>query len=359
MTAPSMALDPPVVFESGEPIGLHNITVPDRLRALREGTVADLVASFAEIGLVNSITVRPKKSGFALVAGRHRLEAAKRCGWKSIRCTIVDGADADKAELIEIDENLVRAALSPAERAAHVARRKALYEKIHPQTTTGKAPGKAGGGKKAKNAKLASFVEATAKATGQSKRKVARDATRGKRVAVLSEIVGTSLDKGAELDAIAKLSEPEQRELAERAMAGEEVTARPAAMPEVKPTVAAVPAKTTRSILIHIADLARDCRGLLAHPAQNTAVIREKLSQIIKLSDPDPGAAKTNTNLDQKLFRRAMALEGGNEAPARCSGNDVDTQQSADERRKVNEALASDDDLSIPACLRRKNGAVT
>ena len=351
MTAPSTALDPPVVFESGEPIGLHNITVPDRLRALREGTVADLVASFAEIGLVNSITVRPKKSGFALVAGRHRLEAAKRCGWKSIRCTIVDGADADKAELIEIDENLVRTALSPAERAAHVARRKALYEKIHPQTTTGKAPGKAGGGKKAKNAKLASFVEATAKATGQSKRKVARDATRGKRVAVLSEIVGTSLDKGAEIDAMAKLPEAEQRELAERAMAGEEVTARstkatePEVKPEVKPAVATVPVKTPASILIRIADLARGCRGLLAHPEQNADEIKGKLSKIIKLSDPNSkgraratDAAKSNAKLDQKLFRRAMALESGNEAPAPITGNDVDTEQSANERRKVNEA---------------------
>jgi hypothetical protein len=41
---------------------------------------------------------------------------------------------------------------------------------------------------------LASFTETTAKATGESKRKIARDATRDKRVVVLPDIVGTSLD---------------------------------------------------------------------------------------------------------------------------------------------------------------------
>ena len=42
---------------------------------------------------------------------------------------------------------------------------------------------------------------------------------------MLSEIVGTSLDTGAELDALAKLPEAEQRSLAEAAMRGEQVSA--------------------------------------------------------------------------------------------------------------------------------------
>ena len=55
---------------------------------------------------------------------------------------------------------------------------------------------------------------------------VKRDAIRGKKVPVLPDIVGTSLDNGAEIDALAKLPESEQRSLAEAAKRGEKVSAR-------------------------------------------------------------------------------------------------------------------------------------
>jgi hypothetical protein len=41
--------------------------------------------------------------------------------------------DDHHALLMEIDENLARANLSPAERALHVGRRKAIYEGLHPR----------------------------------------------------------------------------------------------------------------------------------------------------------------------------------------------------------------------------------
>ena len=160
-----------------------------------------------------------------LVAGAHRLEAEKKLGRKTIKAEVIKKVDADQALLAEIDENLLGPELTPAERAQHIDARKAVWERLHPETKHGGAPGKAGGGKKAKEAKLDSFAEATAKATGQSKTKVKRDAARGKKVAVLSDIVGTSLDKGTELDALAELPVEEQRDLAERAKGGESVTA--------------------------------------------------------------------------------------------------------------------------------------
>lgn len=73
------------------------------------------------------------------------------------------------------------------------------YQKAHPETKHGGAKGNVGGGKgKAaiKGAKLASFVEATAAATGKSTRAVKRDATRAKTLGPdLDRIAGTSLDK--------------------------------------------------------------------------------------------------------------------------------------------------------------------
>jgi ParB family chromosome partitioning protein len=72
-----------------------------------------------------------------LVAGLHRLEAARKLNWKEIRCSVFDDMDADRAELVEIDENLIRANLTPAEEAAHMGRRKQLYERLHPETKHG------------------------------------------------------------------------------------------------------------------------------------------------------------------------------------------------------------------------------
>ncbi len=220
---------------------------------MQSGVVNGLIESLAEPhGLLQPIIVQSwGGAGFKLIVGKHRFEAAKAQGWATIDARVLNGVDADAAELIEIDENLIRAELSPAERALHIGKRKELYEKLHPETKHGGAPGKAGGGKKAKDAKLAPFAEATAKATGQSKRKVARDATRATKCVVLSEIAGTCLDNGTELDALAQLPEAEQRALAERAKAGELVSAKPSAKatkPDTQPTVAEIAEAQLRNV---------------------------------------------------------------------------------------------------------------
>jgi hypothetical protein len=71
----------------------------------------------------------------------------------------------------------------------------------------------------------ATFTKKTAKKTRQSERKVQLEAHRAEKVVVLSDIVGTSLDKGAEIDALAKLPVEKQRSLAEAAKRGEKVSA--------------------------------------------------------------------------------------------------------------------------------------
>jgi ParB family chromosome partitioning protein len=197
--------------------------------ANRVEVVDELAASIEAEGLLQPIVVRPdpKGAGFLLVAGRHRLEAKRKLKHETIECRVLEGLSADQARVAEIDENLIRADLTASERAAHHAERKTLYLKLHPETKHGGAPGKAGGGKKAKDAKLASFVKDTAKKTGKAKRTIARDVSRGEKIdpRALADLAGTCLDNGTELDALAKLLPPEQRGLAEAARRGEKVSA--------------------------------------------------------------------------------------------------------------------------------------
>ena len=229
------------VMSSEKTLGISGIAIkPERLRSLQPEKVAELAGSMAKLGQLQPIIVRPvgktgSGNGYWLIAGRHRLEAAKQLKWPAIRAVVLENVKADMAELIEIDENLIRAELSAAERAIHVGRRKEIYERQHPQTKHGAAPGRAGGGK-AKGTKLGSFAAATAKATGQSKTKIKRDATRAKALGkLLDRINGTCLDNGAEMDALRRLPEDEQEDLVARAEAGEQVSAREALAAKKKP----------------------------------------------------------------------------------------------------------------------------
>ena len=93
------------------------------------------------------------------------------------------------------------------------------------RTKHGGAPGKAGGGKKTKDAKIASFVDGTAAKTGKAGRTVALDAKRGAFDGI-EDAIGTSLDKGDEVDALIKLPEGARDALIKRAKDGEKVSAK-------------------------------------------------------------------------------------------------------------------------------------
>jgi N6-adenosine-specific RNA methylase IME4 len=212
-------------------IGLSGIAVkPERLRALRPEVVDELAASMTVNGLLQALAVRPRKgAGYWLIAGRHRFEAARKLKWTSIRCTVFDDMDATAAELAEIDENLIRADLTPAERAAHQAARKAIYERIHPGTKRGAGPqhgkGTKGGRLKSQNETQA-YIDDAAKKTNRSRATVAREVHRGEKIPDVADLAGTSLDKADELDALAKLAPKEQRVLIKAACKGKKVTAK-------------------------------------------------------------------------------------------------------------------------------------
>lgn len=116
-------------------IAINEIKVNLGRRDASLNGIGELVRSISEVGLLNPITVDPEHT---LIAGLHRLEAAKRLGWTEIECTVC-GLEGLQAELVEIDENVVRTALSTIEYGELLERRKEIYESLHPETKAGAA----------------------------------------------------------------------------------------------------------------------------------------------------------------------------------------------------------------------------
>ncbi|MBP1067310.1 ParB-like chromosome segregation protein Spo0J [Bradyrhizobium japonicum] len=216
------------MIKSTTTIAMSGIDVPtERLRALRQDYVDALAESMKRNGLIHPITLRKRAGrGYWIVAGAHRFAAAEKLRWKKIDCVVIDECSDDETTLIEIDENLMRASLSPAETAMHIGERKAVYERLYPKTKHGAVGNGREKSSQVENSSAERFTKDTARKIGKSEASVQRDATRAKRVEVLPDIVNTSLDKGSELDALAKLPAEEQRTLAARAKAGEKVSAR-------------------------------------------------------------------------------------------------------------------------------------
>ena len=157
-------------------IKISDIKVNPGRREVKQEPVEELAKSIAAVGLLNPITLT---GDHTLVAGLHRLEAAKQLGWTEIESTIV-GMSSLQVELAEIDENIVRTRLTHQELGEQFLRRKELYEMIHPETKAGtaqaagmnRAVGNNVGAKLASRSK--SFVEDTSEKTGMSKRVVSR-----------------------------------------------------------------------------------------------------------------------------------------------------------------------------------------
>ena len=152
---------------------------PERLRKFRPEVVDWLVESITARSVLQSISVRRRGAGYELVAGLHRLEAARKCGHQTIRAEVYDDLGDDEAKLLQIDENLCRAELSPAERAAHLVERKRLYETLHPETGHGGDRRSAEARSSSHSENLKAFVEDTAAKTGKGRSTIAREAKRG------------------------------------------------------------------------------------------------------------------------------------------------------------------------------------
>lgn len=203
-------------------IALSLIYPKDEARRVRNERVGPLAESMAAIGLRTPITVRPCKrirdcapiDAYEIVAGQHRYHAALKLKWTEIDCFVANDS-ALHTELWEIDENLMRAELSPAEEAVFLKRRKEIWEALN------------NGNSVPTIGRPREFAQDASEKVGRTKRSINEHVRRAEILGDdIERVRGTALDKGVELDALTKLPARQRNEIIKRAEAGEKVSAR-------------------------------------------------------------------------------------------------------------------------------------
>ena len=193
-------------------ININEIKVNPGRRDAATKDVQRLSESIAEVGMMNPITVT---ADHTLIAGLHRLEAAKRLGWTEIECSISD-MDELHTELAEIDENVVRTGLSDLELSELLVRRKKIYEMLHPATIARNLPGHASNYESSSD-KLTGeekpFSQDTAEKMGVSPRTVERHVQIAENLTPETKEILRGADKKITKQNLTKLSrlEPEQQ----------------------------------------------------------------------------------------------------------------------------------------------------
>jgi ParB family chromosome partitioning protein len=178
-----------------EMFDIERIVVGERLRAVDPDHVAVIADSIRQCGRVlQPVAITQTLGGdWMLVAGAHRLAAARMVGLTEIPVVIHDALNGLQAKLIEIDENLLRHELNPLDRAVFLAERKRIYEELHPETKNG-AHGHNKG--KKENATIA-FSKDAAERTGLGQRTIETAVRIANSLSpeVRKNLVGTDLSK--------------------------------------------------------------------------------------------------------------------------------------------------------------------
>jgi ParB-like chromosome segregation protein Spo0J len=124
---PSEPSPPPADAYQISEVALADIRVFKRLRPLEPALIEALAASMGAEGLRHPIAIRRTPNGYHLILGRHRLEAARKLKWQTIRASIFFDMTADQAALIEVEGNLV-SRLTPDEYANFIASQEEAIE---------------------------------------------------------------------------------------------------------------------------------------------------------------------------------------------------------------------------------------
>ena len=210
------------------------ITVPPSHRKPSQEKVTNLAESLRrKKRMLQPIMVRKYRDTYLLVFGGHRLAAAKILKWETIPAIMADGMSELECELAEIDENVVRANLTIAQEALALARRKAIYLQLYPDTAQGTAGAIA---KHAANGDSAtapgavaerpmpSFAADTAATTGMAERTVHDRVQSGENLSPKAvSILGDSpaANSKAQVKALSELPKAEQIEVAKAIRDGE------------------------------------------------------------------------------------------------------------------------------------------
>lgn len=246
-------------------IPIERVVVGERLRRLGELSMARLMDSIKEVGLINPITVGEEtEDGYPLVAGMHRLEACRRLGLTEIDVNVVSMPEL-QLQLIEVDENLAHSVLTTAQRAIFTAKRKAIYLALHPEKMAGQAQaaamnrtlGNNVGAKNAATSETLTFSEETARRTGRSRRIVDMDAQRGTSIPhdVLEVVSGTDLGRGKSLNAIMRMEPEYQWRLCDHVRAGRLIEARQMVNVALQQKVVQLPGNCTKEVRNQMARL--------------------------------------------------------------------------------------------------------
>jgi len=122
-------------------VSISTIRVPeDRARSLDKQWAEALAAMFQDHGNKVAIEVRKDGDDYVLVAGLHRLEAAKLCEWGELTVKIIEAtSDKQAAEyrLHEVMENIGRRELTILDRAHHLFEFDRVMKELHPELKKG------------------------------------------------------------------------------------------------------------------------------------------------------------------------------------------------------------------------------
>ncbi len=225
------------------PVPLDDITVEGRLRAVDPAAAEHLAESLDRQGLQSPVLIRRvDDGGYILVAGAHRIAAARLLGWTRIEAFMIDDIPDDELILLEIDENLYRTELRPIDKAHFFATRKAVYLRLHPETAHGgdrkslkykeniKLPRRPFGpdSQESSETRPPSFVDDTAASTPWSTRSIRRYTRIGECLdpALREALAATPIgDRTQDLERIAEMEPEDRRGLLKRLQDAEEAPA--------------------------------------------------------------------------------------------------------------------------------------
>lgn len=157
-------------------VKVSSIDIPEgRLRDVDQEWAECLAGMFSETGQLTPIDVVTDGKRFSLVAGAHRLTAAKINKWKEIDARILEPKAeqaADELRLHEILENLGRKNFNALERCEALYEMKRIHEQLHPETKHGGKRGNQHTGGEKRQVAIFAFCQNAKETTGLSRRSV-------------------------------------------------------------------------------------------------------------------------------------------------------------------------------------------